>query len=392
MASFQQTSIDFLHQRRSHTRPVCRRATERARTPLPVRLVRPSAFQCHTPRSMYREQARAVKGTPARRSHHGPGPFRHREALAAKRPSTTVAVALLVVAGFGSAISQLSLSPTFGSVPPSTVYPTAFGAAIIAASLLRVLNVCVPSTLILSLLPVHASYAPVLNHYVLTQAGSRLGPEYGSLLVASITDVPLVFMTIYVALNSPESFWHKDTRRKAQQSVFALISLGLCVSSRLLALQYVPQIAGHNLLLTRSGLQLCCAMAYAVLCPSWLLLSSFPALLFTFQINPHTYLATPTARLNTTLHHHGYSLLGRQESLTGYIAVLQNDRDQYRVLRCDHSLLGGEFLVTPQRLNDGIVVPEPVFTVFTMLEAVRLMETSLDRPTKAPSTQSALVM
>jgi hypothetical protein len=44
-------------------------------------------------------------------------------------------------------------------------------------------------------------------------------------------------------------------------------------------------------------------------------------------------------------------------------------------MRCDHSLLGGEFLLTEERRsNEGWEVNEPIYAVFDMLEAVRLME------------------
>jgi hypothetical protein len=43
-------------------------------------------------------------------------------------------------------------------------------------------------------------------------------------------------------------------------------------------------------------------------------------------------------------------------------------------MRCDHSLLGGEWLLTDERRKEGWVVDEPIYSVFEMLEAVRLIE------------------
>ena len=53
----------------------------------------------------------------------------------------------------------------------------------------------------------------------------------------------------------------------------------------------------------------------------------------------------------------------------GYILVTQNVRDMARVMRADHSILGGDW-VDFRREN----VTEPVYSVFVMLEAVRLVE------------------
>jgi len=74
--------------------------------------------------------------------------------------------------------------------------------------------------------------------------------------------------------------------------------------------------------------------------------------------------------------------------MTGYISVLENLNEHYRVLRCDHALLGGEWKSTDELRSQGSAGTEPVYAVFQMLEAVRLIETSRtipnsDRPNKA---------
>lgn len=82
-------------------------------------------------------------------------------------------------------------------------------------------------------------------------------------------------------------------------------------------------------------------------------------------------------------------MLERKESLTGYVSVLESAENQFRVLRCDHSLLGGDWLVTPARRAQGQTTREPIYQVFTMLEAVRLIETE---DSCADSEKNALVM
>jgi hypothetical protein len=81
-----------------------------------------------------------------------------------------------------------------------------------------------------------------------------------------------------------------------------------------------------------------------------------------------------TPALNDTLAHSNYSLIARHESNTGYVAVLDNFAEGYRVLRCDHSLLGGEWQRPPKGLEHQITgrFREPIYSVFILLEAVRL--------------------
>ncbi|KAI9726937.1 MAG: hypothetical protein M1828_000285 [Chrysothrix sp. TS-e1954] len=87
-----------------------------------------------------------------------------------------------------------------------------------------------------------------------------------------------------------------------------------------------------------------------------------------------------------------FVILDRRQSLTGYISVLQNNEEQYRVMRCDHSLLGGIWMPNEDRIKDGITVPEPVFPVFTTLEAVRLMEPLESSQQSITRQPSALVI
>lgn len=81
------------------------------------------------------------------------------------------------------------------------------------------------------------------------------------------------------------------------------------------------------------------------------------------------YLQTPLL-----LRRYDYSLLFRGSSETGYISVLENTNLGLRVMRNDHSLLGGTWLLTPERKSQGMKKEESIFSVFYMLEAVRLME------------------
>ncbi|KAL6718771.1 Two-component response regulator SSK1p [Lecanora helva] len=84
-----------------------------------------------------------------------------------------------------------------------------------------------------------------------------------------------------------------------------------------------------------------------------------------------------SASINATLTNTGYSLVARQESRTGYVSVLDNFKDGFRVMRCDHSLLGGEWVNKPE--GHPALLNEPIYSIFVMLEAVRLAETEVSR-------------
>jgi hypothetical protein len=98
-------------------------------------------------------------------------------------------------------------------------------------------------------------------------------------------------------------------------------------------------------------------------------------------------------RLNNRLITHDWLLVDRAWSTTGYISVLENHSANYRVLRADHSLLGGEWLLTEERqTQQNWLVPEPTYAVFEMLEAVRLVQNPGKKSPVADGDASALVI
>lgn len=129
---------------------------------------------------------------------------------------------------------------------------------------------------------------------------------------------------------------------------------------------------GSTFFFNRAGLQFALATLYAAVLPSRMLLFAILPVLHSALFNVHVPLARTRALLDNTLHSHGYSLVARRESLTGYISVIDNHKDGFRVMRCDHSLLGGEWLQRPR--ENGLGLREPIYAVFVMLEAVRLVQ------------------
>jgi len=130
-------------------------------------------------------------------------------------------------------------------------------------------------------------------------------------------------------------------------------------------------------------------VVYAVILPSKLLLLAIPSLLFSVSSNVHMPWGHTTAVLNSTLQGHGYALQDRETSLTGYISVLDS-QEGFRAMRCDHSLLGGEWTKTP--VNYKPKVQDPIYAIFVMLEAVRLIQPENGGPRRADEDSKALVM
>lgn len=287
------------------------------------------------------------------------------------------AAALLLVAGVASPVSQLNLSPVFGSIPASlhhqrTMTLTAVGALIARRGLKSYV-----SANLAEYIAVVAYWAPVVQ-FLLFPCSGKLGIQYGPLIIESLTYFPLLFLSMYAAadlldaidlsqLNLPSSLGEAALPTAAYFTVSSVAK----TSSALL-----PDFIGTSLYFTRIGFQMLIASASAFLSPSRVILFAFPAILHTLWANPHHVSDHGFQLANSTLHaNENYTILARQESVTGYLSVLENSADNaFRLLRCDHSLLGGEWLVTPEAYRRGQRQRESIFAVFVLLEAVRLVE------------------
>lgn len=123
---------------------------------------------------------------------------------------------------------------------------------------------------------------------------------------------------------------------------------------------------------------------YTLLAPSLLLATTMGALFHSYSENP---LCVLSPSLNATLAPYNHSIIARTESVTGYVSVLDNFEMGYRVLRCDHSLLGGEWQRAPKGFPVGEKFKEPIYAIFVTMEAVRLVE-----PAPKNEKPSALAM
>lgn len=223
---------------------------------------------------------------------------------------------------------------------------------------------------IANLLPVFAFSIPAIQ-FLLFKFSGDLGPIYGPLITELVTYFPLAALSVYTAATALETLDLGRYGERIQTSGPAIVSYFVFTAAEKVSAEYIRRNMGSSLLFTRAGLQFVVAVCYSLALPSKAL---FLAVLFIFHfafLNVHIPLGTTTSALNSTLQLDGFTLVSRQESLTGYISVLDNVKAGFRVMRCDHSLLGGEFIPPPEY---SWIVKDPIYPIFTTLEAVRLVE------------------
>ena len=292
-------------------------------------------------------------------------------------------LALLALMALSSTVSQLSLSPVYGSIPASIWHSKVVTAGcFVGWSANIVLARKLPVKPIL-LLPLIALYTPYIQFY-LFQLSGVFSATWGPLITESVTLFPLVALSATCIANLLE-----DLDLPPQLPSFikdALPGIGSWALLRLFegySEAYVASNAGKSFFQTRIGLQLVLGASYSILAPSRLLAFAVPALLHTALFNTHVPTSWALAALQKTLPD-GWVVLDRAESLTGYVSVIESLNDGIRVLRCDHSLLGGEWVKMAAEK-----VAEPIYGVFAMLEAVRLVNVPHPVP---DSIATALVM
>ena len=277
------------------------------------------------------------------------------------------AAQLLALAAISSPVSQLSLSPVYGSIPPSAYHFWTTAVAIILAWIANQRLSDHMRRATVNFLPVMAFLISTIQ-YALFKYSRQLGPVYGPLVAELLTYFPLLLISM---MGVATSVGDVDWKRNVGDIMSGGASYGFFIVIQRASSHFITRHMGSSMVFTRSGLQFIVATFYALLLPSKLVILALLPLLHSAIYNPHMPLQHNTDLLNATLHAQGYSLVARQESLTGYISVLDNLKDGFRVLRCDHSLLGGEWL---HHQGDAFVtLREPIYAIFVMLEAVRLV-------------------
>lgn len=247
----------------------------------------------------------------------------------------------------------------------------------------------------LRLIPLMAFGSAGLLHASLYSASSLLGPTRGPIITKAAVQIPLL-LSSSISLTTLLKVGHSSLPWAVMIAIPWLFNPGLSLD---LLGRCVGQI-GSNAFLTRSGLLSSLALLFTVACsPAQSLRSLFRRVclaalviyyLLVYSQHGPTGMSLDTA--NRYLHHSQYIILEREESITGYISVLEDKRQDIRFLRCDHSLLGGEWLVNEVSIQHGMLHPETIFSVFVMLEAVRLMVPVSGTTPWISNPESALIM
>ena len=200
-----------------------------------------------------------------------------------------------------------------------------------------------------------------------------MGPHLGPLLTEICTFVPLLYLSLLAAMSSMHlvavNIAHDEY---AKIAVVSALSYFTVASMQAVSSAFIGRNIGKSLILTRTALQYLIAALYAMAIPTKQLALAIILLSYPLLQNHHLPVPYTIDSLNQALHSQDFLLVARQESLTGYISVLENVKGGFRAMRCDHSLLGGEWI--DRRGAPRSHIGEPIYSCFVMLEAVRLVE------------------
>lgn len=277
-------------------------------------------------------------------------------------------VTVLSLLGLASHASQLVLSPVFGSIPAGLSHrPVLAAGCFVGWAGNLFLREALPFRPEL-LLPLLAAQFPLV-HFVGGRFSEQMGAWWGPLVIEGLTLFPLCVASAACVADYFESVQLGALPGFVADAAPGIGSWGLFRLAERTAASQLQGFIGRTFLATRVGLQLLVATVYATLAPSKYLALMVPALLHTAVLNTHVMTPMATDALNVTLKAENWTLLDRRESVTGYVSVIEDDQKGVRALRCDHSLLGGEWVK-----YKGPIISEPIYGVFVMLEAVRLVE------------------
>lgn len=277
-------------------------------------------------------------------------------------------LALLTLLGVYSHASQLALSPVYGSISAATWHSKVVmaGCFIGWAGNLAFRQLLAIKTS--QLLPLIAIYVPTVQCF-LYRFSQTLGPQYGPLVTEILTLFPVAILSAASVADSLDGADMSLLPKFLGDAAPGLGSWGTFKLVEHIAEMHLRKHIGTMFLYTRVGIEVLLAGSYTLLAPSKYLVLTVPALIHTAMFNPHVSTPTATALLNDKMLADNWMLLDRRESVTGYISVVENTNSKMRVMRADHSLLGGDWV---EWRKEQVV--EPVYAVFVTLEAVRLVE------------------
>ncbi|KDQ19364.1 hypothetical protein BOTBODRAFT_126200 [Botryobasidium botryosum FD-172 SS1] len=226
--------------------------------------------------------------------------------------------------------SRLALHPLYGSIPTSLHFHTVLLAAILLSPFL-------PSPAQSNCLAIIASllaFAPVSAFWVGSRSARHLGPVWGPVLThlvlaAPITSLGSSLVCKWIVSVMPSDHPAAPANKRHTQTC-------------------IPQSAISRL-------------AFSLLLP--LFLGQFSLDQHPYRHNTYPY---STVTTNGTV-----TILARTQSTTGTIIIAEHSNASFRYMRCDHSLLGGRWIV---KAPSGAELGENIWEGFALHDAVRLVE------------------
>ncbi|KAI0506076.1 S-adenosyl-L-methionine-dependent methyltransferase [Xylaria bambusicola] len=288
------------------------------------------------------------------------------------------AVALIILTAVYANVSVMTLSPVYGQIAANRLhhYVVWTGLFVGWAGNLALRRALPFKTI--SLLPLIALQIPMSQFYLFAFSGA-LGVEYGPAITELLTLFPLVVVSAACIADILDGADLSGLPSAVANPAPGIVSYIVFRYSETSSLKQLVEQMGTSLMQTRMALEFVLAATYSIMGRSQLLRYAVPGILHAAVYNTHLMTESATTSLNTTLNANGWSLVDRWESNTGYISVLDSHVNGYRLMRCDQSLLGGEWTKFGRN-----IVAEPVYSVFTQLEAVRLVEV----PEKVPDNEA----
>ncbi|KAK6504966.1 hypothetical protein TWF481_006899 [Arthrobotrys musiformis] len=308
------------------------------------------------------------------------------------------ALATVAICGFASWASQLSLSPVFGEIPSGLNHEktknTAFAAA---ATFALALKYTFPRSRILLrlsrfLIPLVAINIPLIQGALWQHAGD-LGATNGPIVTEAATIGPLLAFTVFSLTGIIRPVGVPVASVAVADITLLALSWVLFNFTEKSAISYLGPYVGKGWPMTRCGMEATAAIFAASLHRSMFLAAAIPSFFPVFYLDPRCVMGDKgVQKLREHLASLNHSVVARIESNTGYLSVIENTQQHYRFLRCDHSILGGVWLPSHpglQKFNDQPVhLREPIYAVFVMLEAVRLV----DPPARERTDPNALII
>ncbi|KAI0434166.1 S-adenosyl-L-methionine-dependent methyltransferase [Xylaria sp. FL1042] len=288
------------------------------------------------------------------------------------------AAALTILTAVYANVSVLTLSPVYGQIAANRLHQYVVWAGLFVGWAGNVALRRVLPFKTITVLPLIALQIPMFQFYLFALS-NVFGVEYGPAITETLTLFPLVGVSASCIADILDEADLSGLPSSIANPAPGIVSYMVFRYSETTFFKQLVEQIGTSIMQTRMALELVLAATYSVMGRSQLLRYAVPGILHAAFYNTHLMTDSATTSLNSTLNANGWSLVDRWESNTGYISVLDSYANGYRVMRCDHSLLGGEWTKFGKK-----IVAEPVYSVFTQLEAIRLVQV----PEKVPDNEA----